>query len=188
MIVLGVTGHRILAEPAKIRAGVRRGLHRISNAFPDHALTVLSALAEGADRLIAKEVLASPGALLVVVLPIAQEDYVTDFVSAASRAEFLKLIERAHQVIELPPQPSRNAGYQSAGDYVVSHCDVLMTVWDGRDAQGQGGTGATVALARRKQIPIVWVKAGNRKPGTMTPTSLGVAQGEVSFENLGGGR
>lgn len=186
--MLGVTGHRILAEPAKIRAGVRRGLQRIDETFPGHALTVLSALAEGADRLVAKEVLASPDAILVAVLPLAQADYLTDFVSAASKAEFLELIGRAHEVVELPPEPSRDTAYQSAGDYVVSHSDVLMTVWDGRDAQGQGGTGATVALARRKQIPLVWIKAGNRKPGTMKPTSLGAAEGEVLFENFGGDR
>ena len=185
MIVLGVTGHRILAESAKIRAGVRRGLERISETFPGHPLTVLSSLAEGADRLVAKEVLAAPGALLVAVLPVARTDYLTDFTSAASRDEFLELIGRAHQIVELPPQASRDASYQSAGNYVVNHCDVLMTVWDGRDAQGKGGTGATVARARRKQIPLVWIKAGNRKPGTMKPTSLGAAQGEVLFENFG---
>lgn len=188
MIVLGVTGHRILAEPAKIRAGVRRGIQRISETFAGHALTVLSALAEGADRLVAKEVLATPGALLVAVLPVAPADYLTDFASAASRQEFLNLIGRAHEVVELPPQSNRNAAYESAGDYVLSHCDVLMAVWDGRAAQGRGGTGAAVARAREKQIPLVWIKAGNRKPGTMKPTSLGAAQGEVLFENFGGDR
>jgi hypothetical protein len=187
VIALGVVGHRILAEPAKIRAGVQRGLRRIDETFPGRTLTVLSALAEGTDRLVASEVLARPGALLVAVLPLAQADYLTDFESAASKAEFLKLIGSAHEVIELPPQATRDAAYQSAGDYIVNHCDVLMTVWDGQDAQGQGGTGATVARARQKQIPLVRIKAGNRKPGTLEPTSLGAEQGDVLFENFGSG-
>ena len=188
MIVLGVAGHRVLAEPEKIRAGVQQGLRRIDETFSSHTLTVLSALAEGADRLVAKAVLACPGALLIAVLPLAKADYLTDFASAASKAEFLNLIAGAHEVIELPPQSSRNAAYQAGGDYIVSHCDVLMTVWDGQDAQGQGGTGAAVARARLKQIPLIWIKAGNRKPGTRTPTSLGAGQGEVLFENFGGDR
>jgi hypothetical protein len=186
VIALGVAGHRILAEPGKIRTAVRRGLDQIEETFPGHTLTVLSALAEGADRLVAKEVLARSGSMLVAVLPVTQTDYLEDFDSAASKAEFLELIGKAHEVIVLPPAASRDRAYESAGNYVVEHCDVLMAVWDGRDAQGQGGTGGTVADARRKRIPIVWIKAGNRKAGTMQPTSLGAAQGEVQFENFAG--
>lgn len=188
MIVLGVVGHRILAEPAKIRTGVQQGLKRIEETFPGSALTVLSALAEGADRLVAREVLTRAGATLVAVLPVPQADYVTDFDSAESKAEFLELVGRADEIIELPPQTSRDAAYQSAGDYIAAHCDVLMTVWDGRQAQGLGGTGATVTYARDNRIPLVWIKAGNRKPGTLEPTSLGAAQGEVLFENFGSTR
>ena len=100
MIVLGVVGHRILAEPAKIRAGVQQGLRRIEETFPGRALSILSALAEGADRLVAKEALARADAVLVAVLPLRQADYVTDFESAESRAEFLKLIGQHINLLE----------------------------------------------------------------------------------------
>lgn len=67
---------------------------------------------------------------------------------------------------------------------MLDHCDVLVTIWDGQELQGQGGTGGTVTAARRRGLPIAWVHAGNRKPGTEEPTSLGEEQGTVTFENL----
>jgi hypothetical protein len=73
---------------------------------------------------------------------------------------------------------------ESAGLYVLVHCDVLLAVWDGRGAQGRGGTGGIVAEARRRGLPLAWVHAGNRVLGTARPTSLGAEQGRVSFERF----
>jgi hypothetical protein len=61
---------------------------------------------------------------------------------------------------------------------------VLIAIWDGKTAQGQGGTGAIMARARQRGLPIAWVHAGNRKPGTQEPTSLGAEQGMVTFEHV----
>ncbi len=65
MVAIGVTGHRILAELDKINAGVDTALRRIEQAFPGQPLTVISSLAEGADRLVVRQVLARPQARLM---------------------------------------------------------------------------------------------------------------------------
>jgi hypothetical protein len=70
MVAIGITGHRILTEIEKIQAGVEEALHRVEKAFPGQAWTVISALAEGADRLVVQRVLARPYARLVAVLPL----------------------------------------------------------------------------------------------------------------------
>lgn len=184
MIAIGVTGHRILTELEKINAGVDEALCRIEQAFPRQPLTVISSLAEGADRLVVRQVLARPKARLVVPLPLPKSDYLTDFESAESKEEFLSLLDQADEVIELPSAPTRNEAYEAAGNYVLDHCDVLLTIWDGQGAQGQGGTGAIVARARQSRLPIAWIHAGNRKPGTQEPTSLGAEQGTVTFEHV----
>ena len=184
MITIGVTGHRILTELEKINVGVDEALRRIEQAFPAQPLTIISSLAEGADRLVALRVLAHTNARLVVPLPLSKSDYMTDFESAESKEEFLYLLNEADEVIELPPAPTRNEAYDAAGSYVLEHCDVLITIWDGQGAQGQGGTGAIVTRAREKGTPLAWVHAGNRKPGTHEPTSLGQAQGMVTLENF----
>jgi hypothetical protein len=40
----------------------------------------------------------------------------------------------------------------------VDRCDVLVAVWDGAEARGEGGTAEVVARAR-KLVPVVWVPA-----------------------------
>lgn len=184
MIRIGVTGHRILAEPDKIETGVEEALRRIEEVFTGEPLTVVSALAEGADSIVARHVLAQPGSRLVVPLPLPKSDYITDFKTEESRAEFLSLLERADQVKQLDHAATRDHAYEAAGDYVLNNSDVLITIWNGEESQGRGGTGDIVARARRRGLPIAWVHAGNREPGTDKPTSLGDEQGRVSFENL----
>lgn len=56
------------------------------------ALTILSPLAEGADRLVVREVLKFPGAVLEVVLPLEKDDYVRDFETKESKEEFEMLL------------------------------------------------------------------------------------------------
>jgi hypothetical protein len=184
LIRVGVTGHRALAELDKINAGVEEALRRIEQLFPGEALTVISALAEGADRIAAHQVLARPGARLVVPLPLPRSDYMADFGSEASRSEFLRLLDRAEQVTEMPPAAARDAAYEAAGEYVLNTSDVLIAIWDGRPAQGQGGTAEVVTRARERGLPIAWVHAGNRKPGTREASSLGDQQGLVTLENF----
>jgi hypothetical protein len=171
-------------ELEKVEAGIETALDRIEESFSGRPLTLLSSLAEGADRLVARNALGRPGARLIAVLPLPRSDYMQDFESPESREEFLGFLADAVEVIELPPAPTRNAAYEAAGEYCLNHCDVLVAVWDGQGAQGQGGSGATVTLARERGLPIAWVHAGNRRPGTMEPTSLGDEQGKVTCERL----
>jgi hypothetical protein len=180
--VIGVTGHRILTEIDRLESGITEALLRIDESFPGEPLIALSALAEGADRLVVDAVLGRDGRLRAV-LPLAADDYEDDFGSAESKKRFHDLLGEADEVIELPAAESREAAYEAGGRYVLDNCDMLMTIWDGQGAQGQGGTGGTVAEARERGLPIAWVHAGNRKPGTEEPTSLGEEQGTVTFEN-----
>ena len=41
-----------------------------------------------------------------------------------------------------------------------------------------------VAQARERSLPLAWIHAGNRNPGTGFSTSLGPEQGKVTFEHL----
>jgi hypothetical protein len=182
MVAIGVTGHRTLAELDRITAGVAEALRHIEQTFPGQPLTVISSLAEGADRLVVHQVLTHPKARLVVPLTLPQSDYLADFTSAESKAEFLRLLDQADEVIELPPVPTCDEAYEAAGNYVLEHCDTLIAIWDGEGAQGQGGTCDIVARARQRGLSIAWVHAGNRNPETHEPTSLGAEQGTVTFE------
>jgi hypothetical protein len=183
VVTIGVTGHRILAEVDRLETGLDEVVRRLEATFPD-AWTVISALAEGSDRLVSNRLLARPATRLVVVLPVERRDYETDFETEASRAEFHDLLGRAAEVIEVAPQPSRDEAYEAGGLTVLERADVLVAIWDGQRAQGRGGTGGVVAKVRERGLPLAWVHAGNRRPGTDVPTSLGGEQGAVTFERL----
>jgi hypothetical protein len=157
-VAVGVTGHRLLTNVATIRTGIQHALDRIERVFGTRRVTIISALAEGADRVVLLEALARSDAELVVPLPYDVADYLEDFGSPASKQEFLELLDRARDVVRLSDRKHED-GYAVAGRYVLDHCDVLIAVWDGKEASGAGGTGHIVQQARMREIPIAWIDA-----------------------------
>lgn len=184
VVSIGVTGHRFLAELDRVVSGVDSALKIISQTYPSPRYHILSAIAEGADRIVADRGAEILSASLVAVLPMSLRDYLTDFESRSSREEFRRLLRSASQVIELQGSQNRSASYVNAGRYIADHSDILVAVWDGLPAQGRGGVGDIVAYCRSRGKPLVIVSAGNRKPGTEEPTTLGAAQGTVTCERL----
>lgn len=163
-IVIGVTGARKLADEAQLAKQVRSVLSKISNQLPRLSTTptqfeVLSPIAEGADRLVVREALDLLDADLEVVLPLDKDDYLKDFESPESRAEFEDLYGRAHRIVPPPSASSRPEAYELAGRHVVDHCDVLIALWNGKPASGRGGTAAIVQYARARACPLYWIHA-----------------------------
>jgi hypothetical protein len=168
VIRVGVTGHRRFDDPAAAVERIRRALRRLLALAGDAAsgtgvrLEVLSPVAEGADRLVAQEVLALPGSTLVAALPFAKDDYETDFATGESRAAFEQLLAAARVVEVMPAAASREAGYEQVGRWVVDHSDALVALWDGDPPRGQGGTADIVAYAADRGVPLLWVRV--RRP------------------------
>jgi hypothetical protein len=183
-VALGVTGHRYLAEMDKIMAGVERAVRCIRKTFPDSSFRVLSSLAEGADRVLAKRLLMIPGAYLWVPLPLPEDEYLKDFETSESKEEFITLLGKAERVINMPVTKKREEGYLAAGKFVLKNSDCLLAIWDGKPAHGSAGTAEIITMARERGLPLVWIHTGNRIPGTDIPTSLGSEQGKVTFEHL----
>src|SRR5207248_9668554 len=97
---VGVIGHRRLPDDPLLVEQVDRALGRVRQLVPSSPdtpirLAVVSPLAEGADRLVARMVLGDPETLLEVPLPLPLHDYQTDFTSEESKCEFQSLLARA---------------------------------------------------------------------------------------------
>ena len=180
-VSVGAAGHRILTDVEALQRGIDRSLDAVERIALGRAISIVSPLAEGADRLIVQRALARPGARLAVArLPLPMDDYLADFTSVASKEEFRRLVSQADEVIAPASAQGRDAAYHAAGLAVLDRSEVLIAVWDGQ----RGNTGTMVDEARRRRMPIAWVHAGNRRPGTDEPTSLGPQQGAVTFENF----
>ena len=102
-------------------------------------------------------------------------------------AEYRPLLMRANRLLGsalIEHNLVKFEDLEAANERLLGGVDVLVAIWDGKGAQGQAGTAQVVARARALRLPIAWVHAGNRKPGTMQPTSLGADHGRVTYENL----
>ena len=183
MAKIGIIGHRVLCEVDKIQPGIQQALEWLAKKFSGEPLTLLTSLADGSDRLVAAQFRSLEGSRVVAVLPLSVHEYLNDFEYGDSRKDFTDHLEAAEEVIQMPDLPERDAAYEAAGFYIVDHCDALICIWDGKEAQGRGGTGSMIGRARSRGIPIAWIHAGNRQAGTMQPTSLGSEQGTVTYEN-----
>ena len=165
-LVVAVTGHRDLVpeELPNIRAKVRQFLEELREKNPTRRLRVMTALAEGADRLVAHEALAI-GAEIIVPLPMPREIYETDFETEASREEFNALCNSAVEILELPfahkntaadiagHGDARNLQYAQLGVFLCAHCHILLALWDGKYMDDLGGTGQVVRFHHDDIMP-----------------------------------
>jgi hypothetical protein len=184
MITIGITGHRFLAELEKITCGLDQVLKQIEQSFPGEDWSLLSPLAQGSDQLFVRRAILYHLARLIVPLPLPQEKYLADFTTIEAKEEFHQILLQADKVLTLPTCATHTEAYLNVAQYILQNCSVLVVIWDGQPAQGEGGTSQVVDWARQQQLPLAWVHAGNRLPGTNQPTSLGEAQGTVTFERF----
>jgi hypothetical protein len=176
MLRIGISGH-VKLDPRQmtvLQQAVQKAIDFIEQEFPDRYLTVFSPLAIGADRLVARELLKKENSRLIVVLPVPQEEYINDFgltddywvdpEGAELRKEFKHwLSERATEIINIPPLPSRKEAYLRAGYFIAEHSDVMIVVWDGQQDSDSSITAQIVAQAEKLHKPLCHVWARNHK-------------------------
>ena len=165
-LVIGVTGHRDLKpeEVPEIERRVRELLTDMRERYPSRRLRLLSPLAEGADRLVAR-VAVELGLELAVVLPMPRDIYHSEFSSPESIAEFDRLCRQAYAVFDLPiardgsiesisrPGRARDLQYAQAGVFLSAHCHILLALWDGKTSGQLGGTAQVVRFRHQDIMP-----------------------------------
>jgi hypothetical protein len=157
---VGVTGHRDLSDPGRAEADVDHCLRAIRDAFAapetNVTFTVISALAEGADRLVVYRAFDVFGeaATLHAVLPLAPDEYRSDFASYDSKREFDVLLDKAADRHPTRGSDDRDEAYERAGRHIVDHSDVVIALWNGDRGGGRGGTGQIVEYAEEHHVPV----------------------------------
>jgi hypothetical protein len=174
-LVIGVTGHRDLldADIGRLKQDVAAVFERLKTDYlgrdAETPMIVLSALAEGADQLVAQVAL-DLGAALIAPLPLPLSEYRRDFVERPIGADaigaFERLLEKAIATPQMPLAPGNEAGdiekfgpkrdlqYREANLFIARHCHVLIALWDGDTSDlAVGGTAEMVAY-KRNGIPL----------------------------------
>jgi hypothetical protein len=175
LLRVGVTGHRTgpklpLDREKPIRetidrlfkslsACVRR-LAKTNENISDQSkslLVVISALAEGADRIVAASGLENH-CTLEAIIPFNRHEYLKDFQDRNSRDEFQQLLRQASSAFELDGKREQaSRAYEAAGIVMLANSDILIAIWDQNEADGVGGTGLIVDRAINAGIPVVLI-------------------------------
>lgn len=186
---VGISGHRThqIENPQKVRIALLEVLQALDEAlgsaqaaeiYPRGRLDIrlISALAEGADRLAASSALEA-GFKLDAILPFESMEYRKDFAGEDSFAEFESLLDRADATLILDGKSDhRNRAYEAAGLCLLDNCDMLIVVWDGGPGRGRGGTREVAEEAARRAMPIIVispdgeqiaVRSGGKSAGPM---------------------
>lgn len=174
MLRIGVTGHRphrLVVSERKLARRVSRVLSGLAGAMSsagwsgNQFLDINSPLAEGADQIVAREALAL-GQRVTALLPFSRKDYEATFDDRARVAAFRALLKQAGERLQLGGRPRQAvAGYVAVGDVTVARSDLILTIWDGKPAQGRGGTPEILQNAIGWGIPVIWIDAvRDRKP------------------------
>jgi hypothetical protein len=184
VLSVGVTGHRKAALPAAacedLKVRIRSALSLLVDgaaairaqeaAFYGEApprLQFISPLADGSDQIAARVAL-ELGFELHVILPFPNATYRRELADPQSRSGFDELIAKASCVLELPGEHEDPAdAYVMTGRATISHCDLLLAVWDGLPPRGRGGTGEVVELAVVNGTPVVHVPVERKEPSRL---------------------
>ncbi|HEV7667448.1 MAG TPA: hypothetical protein VGS22_02910 [Thermoanaerobaculia bacterium] len=205
-IRVGVTGHRDVKDGELLRGAVRRVLTEISQfahtlasgELKDYTegtpvLSLVSPLAEGADRIVA-DVARELGFDLRCPLPFTIDEYSEDFETPESKAQFFNLLESAGSkgVLQLDGDPrQRQKAYKAVGHTMLVQSDVVIAIWDGKPEKGEGGTAEIIRAAHSLALPVVWIHA--RQPDRIelldqgdSPQSTDLGQLEDRLEAIFG--
>lgn len=193
---IGVTGHRphrLDIKDSTLIAAVEARLDEIVQRNPGKVFILVSPLAEGADRLVARIAMERYHMALHVPLPLPFDLYQTDFESRESLREFTELIGRAENYAELSMRfgsletlarvaddadnEARNRQYALVGAYLAQRCDDVIAIYDGAGGQGTGGTAQIVEWCRQGQVPADFINSATFQ---LNPVETGLTVVDVA--------
>jgi hypothetical protein len=154
-LFIAVTGHRTISseDAEEIAKRAREALKGIQSLVPHTSVCIVSGLADGADRIVARAGL-DLGMRLEAVVAAPVEQYRSGLTSA-SRNEFdaflqlpgasLTQVPVAGNTTSEGPEAEETGQYVAVGHYLASRANLLFVVWGG-DLTGLAGGTADVLL------------------------------------------
>jgi hypothetical protein len=179
----GVTGHRTLDDISSIENVLKKEMCKLDKLYDMYGfIEIISPLADGADRLVAKVLMEDYSARLNIPLPFQTSLYEKSFLGESkedlkkSQKEFNKLLKNAfnvnilrkvEEIKEIDTNEEREIkkkqiddAYLNVGKAVVDQCDLLIALYDGKKPDGItkiGGTAYVVEYARKEGRPILHI-------------------------------
>lgn len=150
----------------------------IDAQYPDHELTLFSALAGTSERQAVQSLLnRKTTARLIAILPFSQEKYLDEFglsddARVDSQGSELRqeirywLSQKATEIIEIPAAPTKRAAYHQAGRFIAENSSLLIILC-GRDEAAANPLTESIAIhAEKLNKPVYYIRGSadeNRK-------------------------
>ena len=160
---IGISGHRDIKYKNKdiCISKIKEYLNCFVDKYPQKEILAVSALADGADRLLIKAA-TEIGLRYEVILPMEPNLYQKDF-NDNSYSEFNKMLLNAREckVIPLYNEASkqtithyghnRDMQYREVGRQLITETDFMLFLWDGQESVKIGGTFDTLQYAKEQK-------------------------------------
>ena len=150
-IVLGITGHRDLIEKdiPILKKKVKEIFLELKQKYQNSEIYLISALAEGADMLVA-EVAYECEVKVSAVLPYEKQRYMKSFDNPENIKNFEELYKKAksQKTLITDKNISSSDAYENLGIYIATHSNILIALWDGVESGKRGGTSEVVRYAK----------------------------------------
>lgn len=150
-LTVGFTGHRRISDPKLIERAIAEAIDQLS--LNNLRLAAVTSAASGSDTLFLEE-LSRRSIPYFLYLPTSRERFQEDF----SQQEWDRVephFSNALNVEVVGAEMPEDSGYLEAGLLVADEADVVVAVWNGRPAEGVGGTGDIVQYCRQLKKPLV---------------------------------
>jgi len=201
-IIFGVTGHRDILEKdiLKLEKIVEKIFNDFQKDYIHTEIIVISALAEGADMLVAR-VAKRLNLKLHILLPYEEELYLKTFVKE-NQEEFHTLKKYASRVETNRCDFALHGDecYELLGKRITKDVNILIALWDGVLNQKQGGTSEVIQYQRRESnnnrydlidgdalFIINTPRQQNKeieKPFEITDEYMGISMDKKAFEKM----
>jgi len=153
---IGLTGHQNIGSKSDIKwvKGV------LSEEIEKQNITCgISCLAVGADQLYA-EILKVRHLPFIVIIP--SDGYETTFDETSELPEYKRLLLTAEEIIRMKFSSPTEEAFYAAGKEVVNRSEMMFAIWNGKKAQGLGGTADIVEFAKAQRKKIIHINPVNR--------------------------
>ncbi len=168
--IVGFFGHRENYSDSGVRRAIRKALLNLQEEAKAAGgeIDLLSSVARGTDT-ICVEIAIELKIPVHIVLPLEEQDFAADFrdypddwLRAKRLIDFARIRPGPNSMRVINGEAVRPQCYFNQITHVLDASDMLIAVWDGQPARGQGGTGQAVEQARKLRIPtsIIDPKAG----------------------------
>jgi hypothetical protein len=150
-------------------------------------LRLISALAEGSDRIVAG-IAGQLGYEIESPIPFAKDIYEGTFTDTESQErsiiEFESLLAQSTRILILDgTKEAPEKAYEAVGRAMLRHSDVLISIWNGQPPE-PGGTGQITAEAIQHNVPTIWISTDSPEKAYLLNeiTEDGRAGKSIDFE------